>query len=789
MSHTVNDASATSDDAPATPLLAALAASEARLRGVLDAGFDAFAIARAVRADDGRILDFTIVDVNARACAMVAQPRDVLIGGSLLDMFPRSRDWGLWEQCCAVVVTRQPLEATQYAPSDHEPPRWLQRQLVPLDGDAVAISSRDITEQHLERLALEASEARHRQLFENNGAIQLLVDVDTGRIVDVNSAAEAFYGWPRATMSAMYVTDLESISLAHWRELTAGIATGTGMRLQRDHRLATGAIRHVEVFIGATEVAQSRVLHVIIQDVSDRVRAERELRESEGRFRAVIAGMREGVVLHDDTGAIRMHNPSAERILGLTAAQLSGLQPIGRDWHALHADGSPWPTTEHPAMLALRTGQGQPRQLMRVQRGDGKPTWLSVTADPLLRAGETRPYASLAVFTDVTDERESQERLREAQKLEAVAQLAGGIGHDFNNLLTVIRGAAGFLRDGVGPTSPHLEDIAAIERAADRAEELTRSLLAVGRRQMLRIESVDLNTLVADQLPVLRSMVPLAIVVQLALAQQPVLATLDRSRLLDALRALVDNAIASMPDGGTLTIGTAEVVRPTSPAVADAAAREVLAVLEVRDTGIGMSEETRRHLFEPFFSTQPFGGGRGMGLASVHGMVHQSQGFLECDSTPKEGTTVRLFFPQTVPSRAPAAVAPAVPPDAGSGGVLLVDDDLMLRELARRMLERHGEVVFVMESAEAAVEFLAARAGEVSLVVTDLTMPGMSGLDLIAHLRAHHSQLPVVAISGYVVNPDARALLAEQQVPYVAKPFTVQTLTAAMATARTVGRG
>jgi len=240
----------------------------------------------------------------------------------------------------------------------------------------------------------------------------------------------------------MYVTDLESISLAHWRELTAGIATGTGMRLQRDHRLATGAIRHVEVFIGATEIAQSRVLHVIIQDVSDRVRAERELRESEGRFRAVIAGMREGVVLHDDTGAIRMHNPSAERILGLTAAQLSGLQPIGRDWHALHADGSPWPTTEHPAMLALRTGQGQPRQLMRVQRGDGKPTWLSVTADPLLRAGETRPYASLAVFTDVTDERESQERLREAQKLEAVAQLAGGIGHDFNNLLTVPPGSS-----------------------------------------------------------------------------------------------------------------------------------------------------------------------------------------------------------------------------------------------------------------------------------------------------------------------------------------------------------
>jgi two-component system cell cycle sensor histidine kinase/response regulator CckA len=784
MSDFVTEPPASPDAAAAPPLLAALAASEARLRAVLDAGFDAFAIARAVRADDGRIVDFTIVDVNARACALVDMPREALIGGSLLAMFPRSRDWGLWEQCCTVVITGQPLETTQYAPTDQEPPRWLQRQLVPVDGDSVAISSRDITERQLERLALESSEARHRQLFENNGAVQLLVDVETGRIADANPAAEAFYGWSRATMSAMYITDLESISLAHWRELTAGIATGTGLRMQRDHRLATGELRQVDAFIGAAEIAQRRVLHVIIQDVSDRVRAERELRECEARFRAVIAGMREGVVLHDESGAIRLHNPSAERILGLTSAQLSGLQPIDRDWQALHADGTPWPTPDHPALVALRTGESQPRQLMGVQRGDGKPTWLSVTADPLLRPGETRPYASLAVFTDVTEERESEERLREAQKLEVVAQLAGGIGHDFNNLLTVIRGAAAFLREGLGPTSPHLEDIAAIERATERAEDLTRRLLAVGRRQMLRTESVELNRLLTDQLPVLRSVVPLSIVVRLALSPTPVTAMLDRSRLLDALRALVDNACAAMPGGGTLVVGTSEVVRQAPSAATGAAPTEAFAVLEVRDSGTGISEETRQRLFEPFFSTQPFGSGRGMGLASVHGMVHQSRGFIECDSGPETGTTVRLGFPLAAAAPTPPAAPPAVRDEGARSGVLLVDDDLMLRELGRRMLERLGEVVHVVDSAEAAMAFLESRASEVALVVTDLTMPGRSGLELIAHLATHHPGLPAVAISGYAVNPDARALLAAQQVPYVAKPFTIQELAAAMASVR-----
>lgn len=762
----------------------AVATSEARLRGVLESGFDAFVLARAVREADGRIVDFVILDVNTRATQLVPVPIDRLIGASLFVAFPRSLDWGLWEQCCRVVITREPLEATQYAPLADQPLRWLQRQLVPVDIDSVAISSRDITAQQLERLSLEESEVRHRQLFENNGAIQLLADVESAAIVDVNPAAEAFYGWPRTLMRTMFVTDLEAVALEHWRELTASIPVGTGLRVQRTHRVASGELRQVEAFIGVAAFAQRRVLHIIIQDISDRVRAERQLRESELRFRAVIAGMREGVVLHDETGAIRICNPSAERILRLSSAQLMGIQPVDREWRAVHEDGRPWPSAEHPAMVALRTGLSQPRQLMGVQRAEGDLAWLSVTADPLIRGGESRAYASVAVFTDVTDTRASEERLRQAQKLEAVAQLAGGIAHDFNNLLTVIRGATMFLRDALAAQAAALDDVAAIERATDRAEELTRRLLAVGRRQMLRAEQVELNALLDDQLPIIRDEVPITIGIKLALSPTPVLASLDRTRLLDALRALVDNARDAMPSGGMLTLATAHatVVHPHDTAVE--AAPRLFAVLSVHDTGHGMRDEIRARLFEPFFSTQPFGTNRGMGLASVHGMVHQSRGFIECDSTPELGTAIRLYFPS---AGTPVSTAPAVGVDlvdARPGGVLLVDDDAMLRDLARRMLEKIGEVVYVVESGVDALAFLDARAGDVSLVLTDLTMPGMSGLELIDELVMRYPMLPIAAISGYVVDPDARARLDARGVAFLPKPFAVPDLARLLANVR-----
>ena len=266
--------------------------------------------------------------------------------------------------------------------------------------------------------------------------------------------------------------------------------------------------------------------------------------------------------------------------------------------------------------------------------------------------------------------------------------------------------------------------------------------------------------------------------VELELSDKRAVARLDRRKLLDALRALVDNARAAMAAGGTLTLATdVRNIEPTS--VANDRVSQRFAMLEVRDSGEGMSDEVRARLFEPFFSTQPFGANHGMGLASVHGMVAQSQGFIECDSILGKGTALRLFFPvATEPER--VVTTPSGSRAVTGRGVLLVDDDPMLRDLAARMLERHGHSAAVVESGAEALALLASGAVQLSVMVTDLTMPGMSGMELIAEVTRRYPHLPIVAISGFSMNPAVRQVLDDHHVPFVGKPFSAEELEKAM---------
>ena len=763
--------------------LDALRDSEARFRAALDAGYDAFVIANAVRDASGAITDFVIVDAITRAAALSERPVSAMIGLPLLDAFPMSRDTQLLEQCHRVAVTGLRFEMAQSAPVPDVPGRWVQRQIVPM-GDGVAISSRDVSDRQRELEALEASERRHRQLFESSGVIQLLIDEQRGELIDANAAAERFYGWPREAMRAMQIGDLDRDASDAWRSVLAFARVGRPDAIPRVHRIASGELRDVELSMSAIELAGRAARHVLVHDVSDRVRAESQLRESEALFRAVVSGMREGVVVYDASGAIRSSNPSAQRLLGLTDGEGVGAS-VTMPWPAVKEDGSEWPQGEHPAMIALRTGRSQAHALMGIRHAPDDVAWVQVGADPLIRPGQQEPYGAVAVFSDVTAQRGAEERLREAQKLEAVGQLAGGIAHDFNNLLTVIRGAAGFLVDSLAKDSRQMDDVRAIERAAERAEELTRRLLAIGRRQLLRTESVDLGALVQEQSLAIRNDLPRAIRLQMAVSDERVLAQLDRRQVLDALRALIDNSRQAMPDGGSLILSTRVQHVAAQGAITDGALRTgqgkvgTFAVLEVRDTGIGMSDDVRAKVFEPFFSTQPFGTSRGMGLASVHGMVAQSGGFIECDSAPGRGTAMRLFFPLAAEPvyRQTPRFTPAI---LETRSVLMVDDDPLLRDLGQRMLERLGRAVSVVGSGREALRMLEANVGTVSVLVTDLTMPEMSGMELITEVERRYPMLPIVAISGFAMNPTVRQELDGRRIPFVGKPFTPGDFAAAM---------
>ena len=369
---------------------------------------------------------------------------------------------------------------------------------------------------------------------------------------------------------------------------------------------------------------------------------------------------------------------------------------------------------------------------------------------------------------------ESQLQLREAQKLEAVGRLAGGVAHDFNNLLGAIFGYAHLALQELPPDSPHRADIQEIKEATARAAALTRQLLAFSRQQVLDLDVIDLNDVVADSLRLLRRLVGETVVIVAHYEPDLWYIKGDRTQIEQILMNLAMNARDAMPAGGTLVIGTSNAVVP-SPGLSPAPPTPGNYVrLDVTDTGVGIPSEQLRKIFEPFFTTKDIGKGTGLGLATVYGIVQQSGGSIFVDSLPGCGTAFTIFLPQTIdavtvdrPVRAP------VEPTGGER-ILVVEDDPVLRELARRVLTGAGYTVGVAKDPEEAIAHLANKAEPLDLLVTDVMMPGMNGRDLASRLRESRPDLPVIFMSGYAGEVSDRHTLDGD--PLLGKPFSPASL-------------
>jgi signal transduction histidine kinase len=370
-------------------------------------------------------------------------------------------------------------------------------------------------------------------------------------------------------------------------------------------------------------------------------------------------------------------------------------------------------------------------------------------------------YTQLRLLEQMAEQRRLEQQLVHAQKLEAVGRLAGGVAHDFNNLLTAIDGYSALAHQGLAPGHPVRGDIEEVRRAAQRAAELTRQLLAFSRRQVLAPQVVDLNTVVADAERLLRSLTGESVALETVLAPRPALVRADPGQLEQVITNLVVNARDAMPDGGTVTIATS--------------ARGGCVRLSVSDTGAGMSDAIRGRIFEPFFTTKEVGKGTGLGLAMVHGILAQSNGEIAVTSAPGQGTTFTIELPAAdMPADQPAQATDA-PPVSGSERVLLVEDEPAVRDLARRMLERAGYDVCSAASGEEALELL--HCGRpVDVLVTDIVMPGMSGHELAGKLRGSCPRLAVVLMSGYSQDAEALDRLRAAGAAFVEKPFTSSAL-------------
>jgi CheY-like chemotaxis protein len=363
--------------------------------------------------------------------------------------------------------------------------------------------------------------------------------------------------------------------------------------------------------------------------------------------------------------------------------------------------------------------------------------------------------------------------------MEAIGNLAGGIAHDFNNLLTAIIGYLSFVQRRLPPDAPVRDDLAEVERAARRAATLTSQLLSYARRQMVVPTSVDLNETVAGLTPMVRRLVGEDIEVDTQLAETLGSVRVDPGQLEQVLLNLVANARDAMPSGGSLQLVTRNVAITSSAARAIPEARPGQYVaLEVEDTGAGMTPEVQARIFEPFFTTKPPGAGTGLGLAMCYGIVRQAEGLILVESEPGRGTRFSVLLPREG-ADADTVAAPLLPgPVAGRETVLLVEDDPTVRVVTGRMLRELGYSVLEAGSASEARNVAASADGRIDLLLTDVVMPGGSGRELAQALTLARPGLPVVFMSGYTADVVLRQGIVQDQVAFLSKPFTADSLAA-----------
>ena len=611
---------------------------------------------------------------------------------------------------------------------------------------------------------LRESEQRFRAMFESAAVGSALLDLN-GRIVSSNRELEELLAYPkdelarRTAGALMHPEDAERD-----RELFAELVEGKrdAYRVESRYVASDGTVVCGQVAVALVRDANDKPHFAIamLQDVTERKQAEQLLRESEERYRELFENANDMVFTLDLEGNFTGINRAGERITGYGRREL-----LGRNFAQLVL------SDEGSGYQLASDGEAKVFECSLVA-SDGRQVPIEVASRLIQEHG--KPVAVQGIARDVSERRELEEKLRQAQKLEAIGLLAGGVAHDFNNMLTAIGGysdfALGALDSGRGVRRADIEEIA---KASERAGALTSQLLAFSRKQILRLEVVDLNDVVGEMDKLLRRLIGEHIDVVTAFGAGLGRVKADRSQLEQVIVNLAVNARDAMANGGRLVIETANADPEDVAAHAPELGAGQHVLLTVADTGCGMDAATQARIFEPFFTTKGRGQGTGLGLATVYGVVKQSGGHISVESAPGAGTTYRIYLPgvgePVVTSEEEIEPAGSA---QGSETVLLVEDEEIVRKLVRDTLRRSGYNVVEAEDGVEAMRICEHREEPVDIVVTDVVMPNMTGPELIERLTLLQPELKVLFISGYTDGRVVQRGLVDSATDLLMKPFT-----------------
>ncbi len=619
--------------------------------------------------------------------------------------------------------------------------------------------------------ALRHERDRAQRYLDTAAVILLALDIH-GRITLVNEYACSLLGWTAAELLGRdwFETCLPPRIRGPLREKWPDIIGGKLAVFENAILTRSGEERLVEWHNTVVRDDAGRVTGTFSSgtDITARNQAAEALRTAEERMRFALESANVGIWDMDYITGVLKWSETIEAHYGLQPAS------FGRTFEEfverVHPD-------DRESLLetvgkAMTSGSDFTTQNRSVAP-DGQVRWLTGTGRIFLgEHGE--PVRGVGISQNVTERRTLEAQYQQAQKMDAIGQLASGVAHDFNNLLTVILGFAGFVAADLTIGERHTRDLGEIIKAADRAAALTKQLLAFSRQQVLQTAPLDVNALITDMTGMLDRLIGEHIEVTLALAPKLARALADRSQLEQVVMNLIVNARDAMPGGGRVTIETKDVELENSSFHHEAVMQGRYVMLAVTDSGSGMTKETQRHLFEPFFTTKEAGKGTGLGLSTTYGIIKQSNGYIWVYSELGRGTTFKVYLPCANRDVAVHAVDLAVtaPIKRASETVLVVEDEEGVRLLSKRILANAGYRVLEATNGNDAERVFAEHADSINLVVTDVIMPGCGGPELFSRLQVHSPGLRVLYMSGYTEQSAAHKLGIDRGLPFVQKPFT-----------------
>ncbi|MDZ4717402.1 MAG: PAS domain S-box protein [Roseiflexaceae bacterium] len=621
--------------------------------------------------------------------------------------------------------------------------------------------------------ALEASARLNQAVLRSLNAEIAVLD-PTGTILAVNDAWEHFArtnGDPMLKVTGVGVNYLDVCRHAamHSRDTQAAL-TLAGIQalidgVQSHFTLEYGCQTPTELLwfvLQAMPLADQRGVVVAHEDITERKRAEQALQESEARYRLITENTHDLISMTDQDGHFIYVSPSYQPVLGYDPPTLIGRSAID----LVHGDDQI--AMQHATHQIRNTDAAQATQ--RWHHADGSWRWIEVQITTAVQQGMAY---WVAIGRDITERKRIEAQFFQSQKMESIGQLAGGIAHDFNNMLSVVIGFIGSAQEDLPHDSPAQRALKIAEESAWRGARLTRQLLTFARKQIVELRVLNLNTVIVDLNNMLRRLIGEDIELVTLLASDLGYVKADIGQLEQVITNLVVNARDAMPNGGKLIVKTSTIVLEGTTAQQQNLPTGRYVVLAISDTGSGMDSEVLQHIFEPFFTTKEVGKGTGLGLATCYSIVKQHSGAIQVDSAIGHGTTFTIYLACVEATAAIVQSAEPAGAPRGTETVLLVEDEPLVRELERAILNEQGYIVLEATNGEEAWRIVQAPGkAAITLLITDLVMPQMGGKALAELVLEHYPSIMVLFVSGYTIDAIDHT---HAEMNFLAKPFTRET--------------